>query len=320
MASAIRPIPHDVRLSVIDHLDELRTRIIISIVAIVVAFGVCFWQNHALLHFINKPLAAQTHKQVLAGKTPLGQAYYTARALRSQIALDAVMVRSLPPSQRPAAEAQLRSMQAFAAHLPKGAQSDLPVTIGVGEPFTATITVTFIFALILALPIVLFELYGFLLPALEPTERRNVVPALYAVPILFASGVAFGYYVVVPAAVRFFQNFNSGEFNILVQASQYYRFAATTMLAMGVVFQVPVVIIGAVRVGIVTTRQLRRGRGLALVLCAALAAFLPGDLITLMLETAPLYLLFELSILVAAALERRARRSEQRAIANAPGA
>ena len=108
-----------------------------------------------------------------------------------------------------------------------------------------------------------------------------LLPLLTAVPFLFATGVLFGYFVVLPAAIRFFVNFNSSEFNVLVQASPYYGFAATVLLAMGLVFQVPVVILGATRLGLVTPRQLRKSRRYAIVACAAVAAFLPGDAITL---------------------------------------
>ena len=141
-----------------------------------------------------------------------------------------------------------------------------------GEPFTTTITVSLYFALILALPVILYELYGFILPALSPPERRAIAPLLTAVPFLFVTGAAFGYFVVLPAAVRFFVNFNASEFNVLVQASQYYSFAATILLAMGIVFQVPVVIVGLVRAGVVTPRQLRGYRRYAIVACAAVAA------------------------------------------------
>jgi sec-independent protein translocase protein TatC len=174
------------------------------------------------------------------------------------------------------------------------------VTLGVGEPFTTTIQVALYFALIISLPLILYEIYGFIMPALTPHERRAAKPLLIAVPFLFVCGVLFGYYVVVPAATRFLVNFNSSEFNILVQASQYYKFAATLLLAMGLVFQVPVVIVGAARLGLVTPRQLRKNRRYALLVCAVIAALLPGDAITLVFETVPLYLLYEVSILLAA--------------------
>ena len=117
---------------------------------------------------------------------------------------------------------------------------------------------------------------------------------------------------MLPAAVRFFQNFNSDQFNVLVQANQYYHFAAVTLLAMGLVFQIPVGILVATRTGIVTPGQLRDHRRYALVACGAVAAFLPGDAVTLLLETVPLYLLFEISVLMASALARRERRRERR--------
>jgi len=114
-------------------------------------------------------------------------------------------------------------------------------------------------------------------------------------------------------------NFNSSEFNIIVQANPYYQFAATVLLAMGLVFQVPVVILGATRAGIVTPKQLRKGRRYAIVACAAVAAFLPGDAITLILETVPLYILYEASILVASFVARRdATRSGAQAAAGNP--
>jgi sec-independent protein translocase protein TatC len=185
------------------------------------------------------------------------------------------------------------------------------VTLGVGEPFTTTITVSLLFALVISLPLILYEVYGFVVPALSPDEKRAAKPLLMAVPFLFAAGVLFGYFVVLPAAVRFFVNFNASEFNVLVQASQFYKFAATVLLAMGLVFQVPVVILGVTRIGLVSVEQLRKSRRYAIVACAAVAAFLPGDAITLVLETVPLYLLYEASILVAALVGRRAARRDQ---------
>ena len=181
------------------------------------------------------------------------------------------------------------------------------MTLGIGEPFTTTVGIALIFALILSLPVILYELYGFLLPAFSPEQRRVTRPLVLSIPLLFALGVAFGYFVVLPGAVRFFQNFNSDQFNVLVQASQYYHFAAVTLLAMGLVFQIPVGILAATRTRIVTPRQLRSNRRYALLACGAVAAFLPGDLVTLALETVPLYLLFEVSVLLASVFERRER-------------
>jgi len=314
MAVAVGRISHEDRLSIVGHLDELRTRLIISVAAIAVAFGFCVWQNHALLKIINNPLAAQTQKQVRGGNGPLGATYAVQRDTR-RVAVDlqrVVTVLTRPGSGVTAAtRASLQGvnpeLQRTVTRLSAPPRGDKPVTLGIGEPFNTTIGVSLLFALVLALPVVLFELYGFLLPAFSPREQRLVRPLTLAIPFLFAAGVLFGYFVVLPAAVHFFQNFNSDQFNVLVQAGQYYHFAGMTLLAMGLVFQVPIGILAVTRAGIITTRRLRRNRRYAMLACGAIAAILPGDAITLLLETVPLYLLFEASVLLASVFERRAR-------------
>jgi sec-independent protein translocase protein TatC len=316
MAVAIGRIGHEDRLSVVDHLEELRTRLIVCLVAIALAFGVCVWQNHALLRIINRPLTHQTQKQVQRGNGPLGATYavqQNARIVATQLELVVAALQRPGSGATAATRASLAPagprLQGAIAGLSAPAHGDKPVTLGIGEPFVTTMGVALIFAFVLALPVVLYELYGFLLPALSPGQQRAARPMLLAIPVLFVVGVAFGYFVVLPAAIRFFVNFNSGEFNVLVQANQYYRFAAVTLLAMGLVFQVPVGILAFTRAGIVSVRQLRHNRRYALLACGLVAAFLPGDAITLVLETAPLYLLFEASLLVAAVAEHRRVRS-----------
>ncbi|MEA2314333.1 MAG: sec-independent protein translocase protein TatC [Solirubrobacteraceae bacterium] len=311
MVSAIRTISHEDRLSLVEHLDELRTRLMLSAAALAVAFGFCLWQNHALLKIINHPLKSQTQKQVAKGQGTVGQAVVAQQALLkvagdAQSALGALTQpgSGLSGSARAGLAPLISSLKRDVAKIPRNPPGDNPVTLGVGEPFTTTITVTFYFALIISLPVILLELYGFILPGLAPRERRIALPLLTSVPFLFVGGVLFGYFLVLPAAVRFFVNFNSSEFNVLVQASQFYGFAATVLLAMGLVFQVPVLIIGATRLGLVTPRQLRRHRRYAIVACSVVAAFLPGDIVTLALETVPLYLLYEVSILVASFVGR----------------
>jgi sec-independent protein translocase protein TatC len=306
-------------LSTVDHLDELRTRLIVSLVAIAVAFGFCFWQNRALLRLIDSPLSHQTQAQVSAGHGPLGATYAVSQSARDiAVQLDAVVRVLDAPGQRttPAARAILDRVGAGLSRdinrLSRPPEGDKPVTLGIGEPFTTTITISFLFALVFALPFVLLQAYAFLTPALDPSERRLARPLTISVPFLFAAGVLFGYFIVLPAAVRFFQNFNSAQFNVLVQASQYYKFAATTMLAMGLLFEVPLGIMAVTRAGILTPRQLRKNRRYAVVACGALAALLPGDAITLLLETVPLYLLFEVGVLLAAVAERRTKARARR--------
>jgi sec-independent protein translocase protein TatC len=309
-AARFRPVRHDAQLSVVDHLEELRTRLIVSLLAIGVAFGICFWQNHELLTIINQPLAHNTQQQVRDGRGPLGATYSVQESARDVATqLDTVAGVLSAQSQAPAVRSSLgrveRSLERDITQLSAAPTGDRPVTLGIGEPFTTTITVTFTFALILSLPVLLLQAYGFFMPAFEPSQRRRMLPISFAIPVLFIAGVAFGYLVVLPAALHFFQNFNSGEFNVLVQASQYYKFAATVLLAMGLLFQIPVAIMAVTSAGLVTPRQLRRNRRYALLACGLVAAVLPGDAITMLLETLPLYVLFELSVLIASIAERR---------------
>jgi sec-independent protein translocase protein TatC len=309
-----RTVDHDDQLSTVGHLDELRARLIASLLVIGVAFGFCFWQNHRLLHLIDRPLAHQTQEQVRAGHGPLGATYAVAQNARDVAvqlhAVAGVLGAHASPGDRVALAIVDRHLRRDIARLSAPPQGDRPVTLGIGEPFTTTVTISLVFALILALPFVLHQAYAFLMPALEPTERRHVLPLVGAIPFLFVGGVLFGYFVVLPAAVHFFQNFNSSEFNVLVQANQYYKFAATTLLAMGFLFQVPVGIVAVTRAGLITASRLRHNRRYALLACGLVAAVLPGDAVTLLLETVPLYLLFEVGVLIASVLERRANHNQ----------
>ncbi len=327
VAAAIRSVSHDEQLSVVSHLDELRTRLLASLAALSVAFGFCFWQNHALLHLIDSPLAHQTQQQVRDGHGPLGATYQVQRSARDiAVQLHAVVgvLGASSPHQSTAVKGALARVGAGLnrdiARLSAPPRGDRPVTLGIGEPLTTTVTVSAIFALILSLPVLLLQAYGFLMPAFDPEQRRQMRPLILAIPALFITGVAFGYVVVLPAAVHFFQNFNSAQFNVLVQASQYYKFAATTILAMGLLFQVPVGILAITRAGLITPQRLRRSRRYAVGACALVAAVLPGDAITMLLETVPLYLLFEVGVLLASIAERRARtRARRDAARSDPG-
>jgi sec-independent protein translocase protein TatC len=317
LRTALSSVGHGQQLTLVDHLDELRTRLIVSLAVVGVAFGFCFWQNGLLLHVINAPLAHQTTQQIRHGNGPLGQSYATQRSARDL----AIQVRSLASvvrsqSKSPAAGTALAEISTAVGHdirrLSAPPQGDRPITLGLGEPFTTTVTVSLIFALILSLPVLLLQAYNFLMPALEPDAKARARPMLVAIPGLFLAGVSFGYFVVLPAAIHFLQNFNAGQFDVLVQASLYYSFAAKLLLAMGVVFEVPVLVVAVTQGGAITTRQLRHGRKYAIAACAAVGAFLPGDAMTMLLETVPLYVLFELGIAVSALLERRQRRAARR--------
>jgi sec-independent protein translocase protein TatC len=241
----IRPISHEDRLSVVDHLDELRSRLIISAIAFVVAWSLTIWQNDLVLEIVNKPLPDEVEAQ--GG----------------------------------------------------------PITLGPAEAFYTTLTNAAYAALLIALPVILYQFYAFVLPAFSPTERRVATPLLLLVPALFIAGVVFCYFVVLVPALDFLLSFNADEFNTQVRARDYYSFVTLLMLAMGIGFQIPVGVLSACKLGVTSAEKLRRSRRYALLVIVVLASLLPTlDPVTLILESIPLYLLFELSIVLAAAWGR----------------
>jgi sec-independent protein translocase protein TatC len=303
VATAIRPVGYDDRLSVVEHLDELRNRLIISVGVLVVAFTLCLVFNHQLLSVVNHPLKETTEKRTQEGKGILGEIYVANQAIRVMKASNERIFRilgtNLKPEQRAALEAQLARQTRAVARL-KGPEGSQPVTLGPGEPFSATFTVAFYFALLISMPLILYQLYAFVLPAFSPQERRVALPLMSMIPVLFLIGVAFGYFLVLPAAVRFLQNFNSDQFNILLQARDYYKFAVLSLAATGLVFQLPVAILALTRLGVVTPQWLTRNWRYAVVILTVVAVLLPGtDPVSTMIEAVPLYLLYGLSILMA---------------------
>src|SRR5690349_10074199 len=191
------------------------------------------------------------------------------------------------------------------------AQGPLPdnrdelITFGVTEPFTTTLTVSAYGAIVLSLPIVLWQLYAYILPAFSETERRVILPILLLFPVLFLAGIAFAYFVVMPAALHFLLDFNDDQFNIQLRARDYYGFFSMTEIACGLIFQLPLAIIAVTRLGIVRVEQLTQNRRYAYLVIAIVAAALPGvDPITMLIEMVPLLVLYELSIVLARVLGR----------------
>ncbi|HET7416751.1 MAG TPA: twin-arginine translocase subunit TatC [Solirubrobacterales bacterium] len=245
MPPRVKAVAHEDRLTIVEHLDELRTRLIVCIAAFGVALALCFWQNHLLLEIAQGPLP-DDHDQL--------------------------------------------------------------ITFGVTEPFTTTLTVAAYGAVVLSLPVVLWQLYAYILPAFSQAERRMIWPILLLFPVLFLAGVAFAYFVVMPAAVNFLLNFNDGQFNIQVRARDYYSFFSMTEIACGLVFQMPLAILAVTRLGIVRVEQLSQNRRYAYLVIAIVAAALPGvDPVTMLIEMVPLLVLYELSIVLARVLGRPGR-------------
>ena len=309
----LRPIAHEDRLSLVEHLDELRTRIIWCIVAFAIAFGFCYWQNDEVLRIVNRPV----EKAFAPGKNPrdqLGQTQVFQQRLGA-------MAKSLGPAlsavQRSAASAEdkraladaIARTQAAARATPSNV-GRRPITFSVTEPFLTTFKVASYAAILLALPLLLYQLYAFILPAFTDRERRAVFPLLLMVPALFIAGVAFAYFVALPRAANFLLNFNENQFDIQLRAQDYYSFAVLFLGAIGLLFQVPIGVLALTRLGIVTPRQLRKNRGYVVLGVAVVAAVVTPtpDPVTMLITMAPMVVLFELSILLASALERRRAR------------
>lgn len=231
----IRRVDHEEELELVDHLDELRSRLLVSLTTFGVALGLCFWQNDFVLDVLNKPLDGRQ-----------------------------------------------------------------PITLSPAEAFTTSLTMSAYAAIILTLPVLLYQLYAFIVPAFGKREKKVVAPLIAVVPVLFVAGAAFAYIVVMPAALDFLLGFNADQFQQEIRARDYYGFAAMTMASVGILFQVPVGVLALTRLGIVTPQQLRAKRRYAYLGCTVLAALLPGvDPVTMILEVIPLVVLYEASIVLA---------------------
>ncbi len=295
----------------VEHLDELRSRMIICLLALVVAFGVCFWQNHALIHLVNRALP---HVSTAAGQHGLGAVPNQSVQERQgflQTAGAYTHLAALPsttPAARQAYTTAAQGLRTAAAALPKTAQAqEKPITIGVGEPFMTTLTVSAYFAVMITLPLLIWQLYAFVIPALSAEEKRAVLPAMFAAPFLFIAGVVFAFFVVLPPAVHFLQGYNSSEFDILVQAKTYYTFEMLTMLGIGLAFQLPLALLAMQRIGVINGRTLTRNWRYATVGIAVIAAAMPGaDPVTTGLEMLPLVILYLSSIVLLKIADRRA--------------
>jgi sec-independent protein translocase protein TatC len=189
---------------------------------------------------------------------------------------------------------------------PLPAHIDRPSTFGVAEPFLTVMKISLFGAIVIATPVLFWQLWAFLAPAVDPHQERRVLWFVVAATGLLAGGMVFGYFVALPAAVKFLTNFDKQQFNILLRAKDYYSFVTMVLLAMGIVFELPVFVLALVRLGILSSRQLRKNRRTGYFVVAVIAVALPGvDPITTCIEIAPLWLLFEASIQLSRLVERR---------------
>jgi sec-independent protein translocase protein TatC len=283
-----------------------------------VALGFCLWQSDGILNIVNHPLQSATAHRSASDPLEASAGYERqvghALSLLVPVLQDAERNAKSPAERARAQAASAAAVAAARAVPPPTARR--PVTLGVGEPFTATFRVAASAALLLILPILLYQAYAFVLPAFSPRERQVALPVMLLVPFLFIAGVAFAYFLALPKAISFLQNFNADQFDILIQARDLYSFSIMVMGVMGLLFQVPIGIVALTRTGIVSTAQLRAGRRYAFLIIAVIAMLLPGqDPVTMLIMMVPLLVLYEGSILVSALLDRRAARAERRAAA-----
>jgi sec-independent protein translocase protein TatC len=180
------------------------------------------------------------------------------------------------------------------------------ITLSPAEPFLTSMWISLYAGFLLVLPVILYQLWAFFAPAFAEHTQRVVVGLAAFAAFLAAGGLAFGYLVALPAAVRFLTSYDNHIYNIQIRAKDYLSFAAVVLFAVTIVFEVPIVILGLVRIGVLSSAKLRRNRRLGYVIMAAIAVALPGvDPVTTTMEMVPLWLLFEGSIWLSVLLERR---------------
>jgi sec-independent protein translocase protein TatC len=241
-----RRLSHGEEATLVEHLDELRSRLIVALVALVPAFLVAFAFHEHIIDWLMEPL---------------------------------------PDDQR-------------------------LVTLGVTEPFTTSIKVSLLAGIALALPVLLWQVWSFLAPAVEAPQQRVVLGFVALATGLFAGGVVFMYYVVLPRALDFLTTFDDDIYDNQIRASYYLSFVSWTLLAGGLAFLMPIFVLGLVRLRVLTSSQLRGNRSTAFVVLLVFAILLPTvDPVSLAFEVIPLVLLFELSIWLSVFLERRWARS-----------
>jgi sec-independent protein translocase protein TatC len=242
-----RRLRHGEEATLVEHLGELRARLVICIAAITGAFVVTYAFHGHLLTWLNRPL---------------------------------------PVDKRP------------------------PVTFGVLEPFTMSIMVSFYAACLIALPIVFWQVWAFLAPAFEERYQRSMGILVAFATALAVGGIAFGYWIVLPAAVHFLTNYDSEHYDILIRARDYYSFTSLLLLAVALAFEVPVFVLGLVRLRIVSAASLRRGWRIGIFAMVVLGVLLPGvDPVSTALSCLVLVALYGLSIGLASFFEPRWRGS-----------
>ena len=181
------------------------------------------------------------------------------------------------------------------------------------DPFFVTLRLAIYGGIILSFPILVYQTWSFLSPALEKEERRAIVPALYLGMVLFMGGVALAYFAALPVTLEFFKAFLSESLEGSLEINATLGFVVKMLIAFGAVFELPIVILALSLMGLVTPAFLRAKRRHAIVLITILASFItPGDALTLtVMMMFPLILLYEFGIFLSAGVYRRKAKTEK---------
>jgi sec-independent protein translocase protein TatC len=184
-------------------------------------------------------------------------------------------------------------------------------TLTIGEPFMTSMWLSLYAGFVLALPVILWQAWAFFLPAFDPAHERMMRFFVFLATALMAIGIAFGYYLALPAAAHFLTNYDRSQYHVLIRARDYIGFAAKVLVAMAIVFELPLFVVGLTRIGVISTQKLRRTRRVGYFLVFVVAVLLPGvDPVTTTLEAIPLLVLYEGSIWLSVLLDRRAARAQ----------
>src|SRR3954453_8704523 len=186
-----------------------------------------------------------------------------------------------------------------------------PTTFGVAEPFLISLKLSLWAGFALALPVLLWQAWSFLAPAVDEHAQRVVVGCVMIATVLLVCGVMFGYFLALPAAIHYLTNYDKDEFRTALAAKPFYSFELMVLAATGLVFELPIVVVALTRIGILSTRQLRKNRRIGCFVVCCVAVALPGiDPVTTAIEAIPLVVLYEASIWVSVLMERRRERAQ----------
>lgn len=203
----------------------------------------------------------------------------------------------------------------------RNTEVDKLITLGVTEGFMQVLKVSVYAGLIVSLPFILYQFWAFIMPGLYETEKRSVIPYTAATTGLFLGGVVFGYYIVLPVGLRFMLNYAVHNFDQLLQAEKYFTFVALFLLAFGIVFELPLVMMLLAWTGFVDYKKMRKVRKYAILVEAVIAMVITPsqDPVSMMLMLIPLVVLYEFGIVLARLVFRRkAKRAQKEAEGQPP--